>query len=140
MGVSRLLYGKMSARLNLVNTMLMSGVLCAVCYFVASLAALPLVGLAGCALCGLAVGIMWPGSISISAQKCPLGGTALFAFLALAGDLGATLSPTMVGYVSELANGNLKTGLLVASAFPILLILCLLIIKSVKQSRTTENG
>lgn len=140
MGVSRLLYGKMSARLNLVNTMLMSGVLCAVCYFVASLAALPVVGLAGCALCGLAVGIMWPGSSSISAQKCPFGGTALFAFLALAGDLGATLSPTMVGYVSELANGDLKTGLLVASAFPILLVLCLLIIKSVKQSRATENG
>ncbi len=132
MGVSRLLYGKMSARLNLVNTMLTSGVLCTICYFVASLAALPFVGLAGCALCGLAVGIMWPGSISISAQKCSFAGTALFAFLALAGDLGATLSPAIVGYISDLAGGDLKTGLLVASAFPILLVICLLMIKSIK--------
>lgn len=133
MGISRLLYGKMSERLDLVKTMFLSGVLCAICYFVASLAPLPLIALAGCAFCGLAVGIMWPGSLSISAQKCPLGGTALFAFLALAGDLGATLSPTMVGYISELANGNLKAGLLVASAFPILLVLILLRIKRVKS-------
>ena len=134
MGISRMLYGKMSARLDLVRTMLLSGILCAVCYFVASLAPLPVIGLAGCALCGLAVGIMWPGSISISAQKCPLGGTALFAFLALAGDLGATLSPTMVGCISELAGGNLKTGLLIASAFPIVLVVTLLLIKSAKSA------
>lgn len=140
MGLSRLLYGKMSTRLNLVKTMLLSGILCSVCYFVASLSPLPVIGLAGCALCGLAVGIMWPGSLSISAQKCPLGGTALFAFLALAGDLGATLSPTMVGYISELAGGNLKTGLLVASAFPILLVLTLLLIKGAKATRPAESA
>ena len=140
MGLSRLLYGKMSTRLNLVKTMLLSGLLCSVCYFVASLSPLPVIGLAGCALCGLAVGIMWPGSLSISAQKCPLGGTALFAFLALAGDLGATLSPTMVGYISELAGGNLKTGLLVASAFPILLVLTLLLIKGAKATRPAESA
>ena len=140
MGVSRLLYGKMSTRLNLVNTMLTSGVVCSICYFVASLAALPFVGLAGCALCGLAVGIMWPGSISISARKCSFGGTALFAFLALAGDLGATVSPALVGYISGLADGNLKTGLLVASAFPILLVICLLIIKSIKHNSADEGN
>ena len=140
MGLSRLLYGKMSTRLNLVKTMLLSGLLCSVCYFVASLSPLPVIGLAVCALCGLAVGIMWPGSLSISAQKCPLGGTALFAFLALAGDLGATLSPTMVGYISELAGGNLKTGLLVASAFPILLVLTLLLIKAAKATRPSESA
>ncbi len=140
MGLSRLLYGKMSTRLNLVKTMLLSGLLCSICYFVASLSPLPVIGLAGCALCGLAVGIMWPGSLSISAQKCPLGGTALFAFLALAGDLGATLSPTMVGCISELAGGNLKTGLLIASAFPILLILALLLIKAAKATSSTESA
>ncbi len=140
MGLSRLLYGKMSTRLNLVKTMLLSGLLCSICYFVASLSPLPLIGLAGCALCGLAVGIMWPGSLSISAQKCPLGGTALFAFLALAGDLGATLSPTMVGCISELAGGNLKTGLIVASSFPILLVISLLLIKGARATSTTESA
>ncbi len=137
MGLSRLLYGKWSARLNLAKTMLLSGILCGVCYFVAALSPLPFIGLAGCALCGLAVGIMWPGSLSISAQKCPLGGTALFAFLALAGDLGATLSPTMVGFVSELSGGNLKSGLLVAAAFPLLLVICLLLLKNAKQGRVS---
>ena len=129
MGLSRLLYGKMSTRLNLVKTMLLSGLLCSVCYFVASLSPLPIIGLAGCALCGLAVGIMWPGSLSISSATCPRGGTAMFAFLALAGDLGATVSPTMVGSISEMAGGNLKTGLLVATLFPIGLAVGLLILK-----------
>lgn len=129
MGVSRLLYGKMSARLNLTKTMLLSGILCSLCYFIASLSPLPVLGLAGCALCGLAVGIMWPGTLSLASLKCPLGGTAMFAFLALAGDLGGTLSPSIVGYVSELAGDNLKMGLLVASSFPLVLVLCLVLIE-----------
>lgn len=133
MGISRLLYGKMSSQLNLSKTMLISGALCSLCYFTAALAPHPAMGLAGCAICGLAVGIMWPGTLSFSARKCPLGGTALFAFLALAGDLGATLSPTMVGYISELAGGDLKTGLLVAAAFPIVLVISLLLINNVQR-------
>lgn len=134
MGVARLLYGKMSARLNLVRTMLLSGLLCGICYLVASLAPHPLMGLVGCALCGLAVGIMWPGSLSLASQKCPLGGTAMFAFLALAGDLGATVSPTLVGYVADLTDGSLKSGLLVASAFPVLLIISLLLIEKKRHA------
>lgn len=135
MGISRLLYGKMSARLDLEKTMLLSGILCTACYFTASLVPIPALGLAGCALSGLAVGIMWPGTLSIASRKCPLGGTAMFAFLALAGDLGGTLSPTLAGCVSELANGNLKAGLLAATAFPILLILSLVLIKKAHARR-----
>lgn len=129
MGVSRLLYGKMSARLNLTKTMLLSGILCSLCYFIASLSPVPVLGLAGCALCGLAVGIMWPGTLSLASLKCPIGGTAMFAFLALAGDLGGTVSPTIVGYVSEQAGDNLKTGLLAAALFPLLLVLSLVLIE-----------
>ena len=121
MGIARMLYGKFSEKLDLSRVMLICGVVCAGCYLLASLSALPLLGLAGCALCGLAVGIMWPGTISISSKNCPRGGTAMFAFLALAGDLGATVSPTMVGTLSEMAGGNLKTGLLAATAFPVML-------------------
>ncbi len=128
MGISRVLYGKMSEKLNLVRTMTVCSLLCVVCYLTASLASLPMLGLAGCALCGVSVGIMWPGSISISSQKCPKGGTAMFAFLALAGDLGATVSPAMVGGVSNMAGGNLKIGLLAATAFPLVLIFVLLIL------------
>ena len=128
MGLSRILYGKMSKRLDLTKTMLVCGILCAICYLTASLSSLPALGLAGCALCGVSVGIMWPGSISLSSQKCPRGGTAMFALLALAGDLGATVSPTMVGGVSDMAGGNLKIGLLAATAFPLILILGLIVI------------
>lgn len=128
MGISRVIYGKMSEKLDLIKTMTVCGLLCVICYLTASLSSLPIIGLAGCALCGISVGIMWPGSISISSQKCPGGGTAMFAFLALAGDLGATISPTMVGSVSNMAGGNLKTGLLVATAFPLILIFSLIVL------------
>ncbi len=139
MGISRTLYGKFSAKLDLTKVMLVCGIMCAGCYLLASLSTLPILGLAGCALCGLAVGIMWPGSISISSQKCPRGGTAMFAFLALAGDLGATVSPTMVGSLSEMAGGNLKMGLLVATLFPIILIVGLIILGRVKKYQIRDE-
>ena len=128
MGISRIVYGKLSEKLDLTKTMLACGGLCVLCYLMASLSAIPIIGLAGCALCGVSVGIMWPGTISISSQKCPRGGTAMFAFLALAGDLGATVSPSLVGGISNMAGGNLKAGLFAATAFPLLLIFGLIIL------------
>lgn len=128
MGISRILYGKLSEKLDLTKTMLACGGLCVLCYLMASLSAIPIIGLAGCALCGVSVGIMWPGTISISSQKCPRGGTAMFAFLALAGDLGATVSPSLVGGISNMAGGNLKAGLFAATVFPLLLIFGLIIL------------
>ena len=128
MGISRILYGKMSGKLNLAKTMLLSGLLCVACYLLASLSPLPVLGLIGCALCRFSVGILWPGTISLSSQGCPKGGTAMFAFLALAGDFGGTVSPAVVGSISELAGGNLKTGLLVATVFPVLLVSGLIVL------------
>ncbi len=128
MGISRMMYGKFSEKLDLIKVMLGCGIMCACCYLLASLSTLPILGLAGCAFCGLAVGVMWPGAISLSSKKCPRGGTAMFAFLALAGDLGAMVSPSMVGTLSEMAGGNLKTGLLVATIFPFVLVFVLLIL------------
>lgn len=139
MGISRMLYGKFSEKLDLTKVMLSCGALCAGCYLLASLSASPILGLIGCALCGLAVGIMWPGSISISSQKCPRGGTAMFAFLALAGDLGATVSPAMVGSLAELAGGSLKTGLLAATVFPAVLVIGLLLLR-IKRENTMHRG
>lgn len=137
MGISRMLYGKFSEKLDLIKVMLSCGILCTICYLLASLSTLPILGLIGCALCGSAVGIMWPGSISISSQNCPRGGTAMFAFLALAGDLGAMISPAMVGSLAERAGGNLKIGLFVATVFPIVLVFGLLLLK--KKSHTTAS-
>ena len=119
MGIARMLYGKMSEKLNLTKTMFLCGFFAAVCYLLASLSSRAILGLLGCAFCGLAVGIMWPGTISLSSRKCPTGGTAMFAFLALAGDLGATVGPVTVGKVAELTGENLKNGLLAATIFPV---------------------
>ena len=136
MGLSRVFYGKKGEKMDLSKIMLGCGVLAVACYLLAALSPISILGLVGCALCGLAVGIMWPGTISISAQKCPKGGTAMFAFLALAGDLGAAIGPSMVGTVADAVGGDLKTGLLFATAFPAILIfgLILLIKKFSKAS------
>ena len=128
-GISRVFYGRMSEKLDLTKTMLGCGALCVVCYLLASLSSSSVLGLMGCALCGISVGIMWPGTLSISAQKCPKGGTVMFALLALAGDLGGSIGPSLVGSVSSIANGDLKTGLLAAVAFPVLLITGLIVLK-----------
>ena len=136
MGISRVFYGKMSEKLDLTKTMLGCGALCILCYLLASLSSSPVLGLMGCALCGISVGIMWPGTLSISAQKCPKGGTVMFALLALAGDLGGSIGPSLVGSVSSMADGNLKTGLLVATLFPVLLIAGLVVLK--KWVKTTK--
>lgn len=129
MGASRVLCARMSQKVNLGKMMLVCGFLCIGCYLLASLSNVPVLGLAGCGLCGFSVGIMWPGTLSLSARACPKGGTAMFAFLALAGDLGGTIGPMSVGGVSGLANGDLKKGLLVATAFPVALVLGLIVLQ-----------
>ena len=128
-GVSRVFYGKYSDRFDLTKFMLGSGALCVTCYLLSSLTDAPILGLIGCALCGLSVGIMWPGTFSIAAQKCRAGGTALFALLALAGDLGGSIGPSVVGVFSSIAGDNLKMGILAAVIFPILLIAGIIILR-----------
>lgn len=119
MGLSRVAYSRMSERVNLPRFMAASAALCVVSYLVASLSPWPVLSLVGCALCGLSVGIMWPGTFSLASRSCPRGGTALFAFLALAGDLGCGGGPTTVGFASSALGGNLKLGILAALVFPI---------------------
>ena len=129
MGASRLLYGKFGEKVDLTVFMAASGVLCLGCYLLAGLAGLPVLGLVGCALCGFSVGIMWPGSISISSRILPAGGTAMFALLALAGDLGGALGPAIIGNVSQNAGNNLQAGMLAGVGFPVVLVLCVFMVR-----------
>lgn len=136
MGLSRLFYGKFGHKVQLETFMLLSGVLCCVSYLMISLTAQPLFGFLGCALCGLSVGILWPGTFSLTAAGVKGGGTAMFALMALFGDLGCTLGPSVVGFVSDRAGGTLKTGILVSGIFPLILsagIVLLLVRKKKKQ-------
>jgi MFS family permease len=123
MGLSRTLYGIWGARISLKRCMAASCLLCVAGYAAAVFAPWPLLSLAGCALCGFSVGILWPGTFSLSMVHCPEGGTAMFALFALAGDVGCALGPGVVGAVSGMAGGALKAGLLAACAFPVLLLL-----------------
>ena len=107
--------------------MIVSGILCLASYLIASLSTIPLLGLAGCILCGFSVGIMWPGTISICSPKIPKGGTALFAMLAMAGDLGGSAGPAAVGTVSQFFNNNLQAGLLAGCVFLVVLIVMVLL-------------
>ncbi len=125
MGTARVFYGKCGDKIDLNRFMKSSAVLCLAAYLVASLAPSPAISLMGCALCGLAVGILWPGTFSKASMHLKNGGTAMFAMLALAGDLGCSSGPTLVGAVSSAANGNLKAGILAAALFPVLLLVCL---------------
>ena len=129
MGISRVIYGKYGDKMDLMKFMLGSGSLCLVCYLMASISANPIVGLIGCIVCGFSVGIMWPGTISISSKQLPTGGTAMFALLAMAGDLGGAFGPSLVGNITQQANDNLQKGMLAGCVFPLVLILSLLIMR-----------
>ena len=137
MGISRVIYGKYGAKMNLIWFMIGSGVLCLCCYLLASLSASPVLGLIGCVFCGFSVGIMWPGTISITSPRIPQGGTALFALLAMAGDLGGAFGPSLVGTVTQQAGDNLRIGTLFGSIFPVILIIVLLLLN--RQTKTICN-
>ena len=122
MGCSRVFYGKFGDKINLDKFMVGSSILCVFSYLCISLSPSPFLSLIGCAVCGLSVGIMWPGSFSKAAVALRRGGTALFALLALAGDVGCSGGPTLVGFVSEQMAGNLKKGILAGVIFPVCLI------------------
>lgn len=133
MGTARAIYGKCSERIPLKKFMIGSALLCIVCYAVAVFAGSPVMGLVGCALCGFSVGIFWPGTFSIAAGKLPGGGTAMYALMALAGDVGCASGPTVVGMVADSFDGNLKSGLLAAMIFPVLILIGICVLK--KQNR-----
>ena len=133
MGLSRLFYGKYGDRIDLDKFRSGSTVLCLVSYLCISFAPFPVLSLAGCAVCGFSVGILWPGSFSKAAAAIKGGGTAMFAFLALAGDLGCSSGPTLAGFVSSHMGDNLKAGILAAIIFPVLMLAGIFLSRKVKQ-------
>ena len=122
MGVSRVFYGRYGDRIHLDRFMIYSCCLCIASYLGIALLPNPMLSLLACAVCGLSVGIMWPGSFSKAAAALPKGGTAMFALLALGGDLGCSGGPTLVGLVSSSLGDNLKMGVLAGVIFPVLLL------------------
>lgn len=121
MGVCRVLYSGSGGKLRLDNAMLLSGVLCIASYLITALAPHPIFSLAGMALCGFSVGLMWPGAYSSAAASIKGGGNAMFALLALGGDIGCVLGPSAVGMITDIFDGDMTVGILFAVLFPIVL-------------------
>ena len=139
MGLSRAFYGKYGDKLDLVRFMKISGVLCLCSYLLISLSPVPVPSLIGCGLCGLSVGILWPGTFSLGSAGIKGGGTMMFAFFALAGDVGCSVGPTYVGTVTSLSDGNMKQGILLACVFPILLLAGLMAVRKVVENKENPS-
>lgn len=127
MGLARVFYSRMEGKMHLDRFMMGCGVLCIIAYMLVSLSPWPALSLIGCGICGFSVGIFWPGTLSLASASMPRGGTAMFCILALAGDLGCTVGPTITGFISSAAGDQLQTGVLFASIFPLILIADLLL-------------
>lgn len=137
MGTARIVSAKYSEKMSLERIMVFSGGLCIVSYLLISLSPWPVLSLFGCALCGFSVGSLWPSTFSLAVKKIPGGGTAMFAFFALAGDVGCGGGPLLVGRISGIMSDNLRAGILAALIFPVLMILGVL---AVKKDRTAAGG
>ena len=130
MGVSRAIYGKFGDRLPLKACMVGSSIMCIICYVMICIPSSAPVNLAGCALCGFSVGIFWPGTFSLAAKALPAAGTAMYALMALAGDVGCSSGPSLVGLVTGISGSALKTGIICAVIFPSLMLLCILVLRN----------
>ena len=121
MGTSRIVHAKLGEKVGLEKYLSLSALVCAISYLIAAFSPFPILSLIGCGICGFSVGAMWPGTFSLATEKCPKGGTAMFALLALAGDCGCGLGPAVVGFVSGALDDNLKLGIVSAVIFPLIL-------------------
>lgn len=133
MGFIRAFYGVKGNKLSLEKMLVFSCILCVFSYLLAALAPIPAINLIGCAICGLSVGMMWPGTFSIAAKSCPKGGNGMYAVLALAGDLGCSAGPALVGIMSG-SGGELKNGMLSAVIFPILMLVGIILLSRQKAA------
>ena len=132
MGITRAVYGAFGDRFPLQKVLIVTSIVCICSYFVAVFSPIPIISLIGCGFCGISVGLMWPGTFNLSAKYCVKGGTAMFALLALAGDLGCSVGPSIVSAVATAFDGELKIGLLAASVFPLILALGVFALRRVR--------
>ena len=119
MALTRVFYAKVSERLKLDTAILISAIICVATYVLAIISNNPILSLIGCATCGVGCGVLWPATYSLASQRIPNGGVLMFGVLALLGDGGCLVGPTIAGSISSLFNDDIRVGFLVALVFPI---------------------
>ena len=140
MGSARVMYAKFSNKLNLYNYIIICALVCVACYLTAVFIPNQYIALASIGIIGFSVGLMWPGTLSLASSRFPLGGAAMFAYLAIFGDIGCTTGPALAAAVSEkvsLFGSPLKAGLAACTIFPVIVIVLTLILK---KTRKDENA
>ena len=140
MGSARVIYAFMSDRIKLRHFITLSAALCVLSYLLAALSPRPLLSLLGCTLCGLSVGITWPGTLSLGARHIPRGGIRMFALLAMAGDLGCMVGPTLIGWIAEWLDNNIKHAFLFAAVFPAAIIALSLMVGRVRKKQRIKHS
>ena len=138
-GTARLTYARHSNKLKLENAMLFSAILCVISYLILILSPSPVFSLLAMALIGFAVGVMWPGTFSLSSKKLSRGGTAMFALLALFGDMGCSAGPTVAGFVASSMGEDLKKGVTASLIFPSLMAIMILIILKTEKKKDSNT-
>jgi MFS family permease len=139
MGTARVFYAKTSDRINLSRFISISAALCVVAYIVTAISPIPLLSLISCAICGLSVGIMWPGTYSLAAERLPNVTVSMFAILAIAGDLGCLVGPTLAGWIADIFDNNLKLSFLICTIFPIFILVFGLWIKAKTKEKSNSK-
>ena len=136
MGTARVLSALLSGRVSLYTLMGGSCILCILSYLIAVLAPHPVIALLGCGLCGLSVGVLWPGTFSLAAKKLPRGGFPMFAILAFCGDVGCMTGPTLAGKIADACGGDLKVAVLFTLIFPLCAIVLLALLRRNRKTPT----
>lgn len=157
MGIGRIGYGILGKKVSLERLLCYFSALCFVCYLVVALSNNGIICALGCAVCGLSVSVMWPGVISLSAEKFHSSGTAIFSLMAMLGDIGCAVGPWILGLIAEYAfdynlgrhlisalninstQSNMQLGFLICSIFPLIMFL-FFVISAVKRCiKATQN-
>jgi MFS family permease len=136
MGTSRAVYGAFGDHFPLQKVLVIAGLVCVGSYLLAVFSPLPILSLIGCGFCGLSVGLMWPGVFNLCAKYCTNGGTAMFAFLAVAGDLGCSAGPSAVSSAASAFDGQIRAGLLFGTIFPLILAVGVYMLKNLSKKST----
>lgn len=139
LALERVLYSKIADRFSLSRCMMLFGAVAFACYIVAALVPINIAALIACGICGFVTAIMWPGTLSLAAEKYPMGGATLFALLALSGDIGCTLGPSVIGFAASIFGGELKIGLLFGTVFPVILVVSLMLLNRNKKNNAKKN-
>ena len=139
MGSARVFYAKFSSKISLKKFILLSSVLCIISYLTAAFSPIPIISLLACGICGLSVGVLWPGNISNAAGMVKGGGTSMFAILALLGDFGCMTGPFIAGSVADAFGGDISVAFALSALFPVILLISVIYLIRYSK-RIKENG